>query len=113
MRFNKRLVAAFKWCEAGRHRLHVYVMSGDGHTVKIGQSTNLDQRLACMRSHSGRNLRITFTYECVSSRQANRIECAAHALLKEYRVRGEWFRVSAAKAKAAVIEADKFAKLPG
>ena len=113
MKPNKRLTAALEWCRAEQYKRHVYVMAGDGDTVKIGRTGNLDQRLACMQSHSGRKLRITFAYECVSPRQASRIECAAHARLKGHRVHGEWFRVTAAQAKTAVVRASNISTRRG
>lgn len=106
----KRLQAALRWAEATRHVRYVYVMAGEGRTVKIGYTAHPEQRLSCMRSHSGRKLRITYLQECVSEKQARRIELAAHALLVKHRVHGEWFKITAAQAKTAILAADKFTR---
>ena len=111
---RERLVPALEWArvDTTERRPCVYVMSGDGNTVKIGVSGDLVMRLRAMRGHSGRKLVVSHSLTCESLASARRIEAAAHRLLAEQRVFREWFKVSAYKAREAVEEASRTTQHP-
>ena len=76
--------------------------------VKIGITTNLDARLAQLRTGSAFPLDYVFTAPAPFNSldtDAYAIEQRAHALLARNRVRGEWFDVSPELAIAAVMGA--------
>lgn len=79
----------------------VYVIHSAGGFVKIGISGNPARRAADLRPHQ------PFTVELVHVRdpgnlKARLVEAAAHHLLKDRHVRGEWFEVSTEEAIAAI-----------
>jgi hypothetical protein len=71
--------------------------------VKIGITTNLDARLAQLRTGSA--FPIDYAFTAPASADAYAIEHRAHALLARNRVNGEWFDVSPELAIAAVTGA--------
>ena len=107
-----RLRAVLEWDEAlsqaaadgvSDHPTFIYVMAGDGPTVKVGLSLNLGKRLRCVRAQAGRYLELVFSYECLNRLHAHLIERATHELLGEYRALGEWFKVTPEQAEKAVL----------
>lgn len=81
----------------------VYVASGRGGLVKVGFSTNAEQRMITLASQERTSVRLEHA-EFVPE-NARLVERVAHVLLREKRERGEWFDVSVDDAVEAVREA--------
>ena len=60
--------------------------------VKIGISKDCEQRLKDLQSHTFADLSIIGCYTYSSVELARELEKEAHKVLKEYRIRGEWFK---------------------
>lgn len=92
-------------------RAFVYVVETDDRAVKIGVSTNPKRRKGGLDvgSHIGSRLHSQHATDHPYS-----VERAAHHLLDDYLIRGEWYRCSGATAAAvvsALIEGDAAAAL--
>ena len=70
-------------------------MSGGPKTVKIGIAQNPKQRLKQLQTGNPNRMSLVMT---VSTRHAKKLECAMHNRLAEYRMNGEWFRITAMEA---------------
>jgi hypothetical protein len=78
----------------------VYVIGGLSGPKKIGIAQNPRQRLHAIRSSSLMDVQILHAREAGS--EAWKIEGHAHRLLKNLRIRGEWFDVPLGDAIAAI-----------
>ena len=78
----------------------VYVLRA-GHYVKVGiTSKPVHTRIAALQTGCPYKISIVAIFHCGEfSRQ---VECAAHSQLRESKIRGEWFRASAATAAIVV-----------
>lgn len=74
-------------------RRDVYVVAAENGTIKVGVSRNPYARIRAMDTGSPLDLRIAYT-ESFDSDVALIIEQSSHALLMEYRKKGEWFLTS-------------------
>lgn len=79
----------------------VYVIGASGFAVKIGIAQDVEKRLAGLQTGCPHKLRIFFTVE-VEGCFARPIERECHEALRKKRMQGEWFKVTAAEAIAAV-----------
>ena len=71
---------------------------------------NPKRRLANIKTNSGRpHLKVMYSLDC--GEHARVVEWRTHKLLRDSRVSGEWFSVSAEEACKAVIEAVKELRL--
>lgn len=84
-------------------QVFVYVVNLPGYGVKIGHSKNPQDRAYGLRMAHGDALSLEFVLE---SDNACRLECRAHAILKDKRLYGEWFDVSTDEAIFAVRQAE-------
>ena len=78
-----------EWCEL--YFIGAWVGS-DLVSVKIGISKDCEQRLRELQSHTFAELSIIGYYTYTNVELARKLEKQAHKALKEYRMRGEWFR---------------------
>lgn len=78
-----------EWCEL--YFIGAWVGS-DLVSVKIGISKDCEQRMKELQSHTFADLSILGYYTYSSVELARELEKEAHKALKEYRMRGEWFR---------------------
>ena len=60
--------------------------------VKIGISKDCMERLKDLQIHTFADLSVMGYYTYSSVKQARALEKEAHKALKEYRIRGEWFK---------------------
>lgn len=84
----------------------VYVIRADEKRHKIGITGDLAQRLSALSTASGCDLTAVATFPSVAAREVEKI---AHWLLRDVRLRGEWFAVTAEAAITAVESALKLA----
>ena len=87
--------------------MHVYVIEEkmEGQPtgfVKIGKAHKPTGRITGLRSGNPRELMIHSTVKC--GKLAGKVEKLAHVRLSEHCVNGEWFEVSAERAKACVTD---------
>ncbi len=83
----------------------VYVIGGDGGSVKVGFSRNVKKRLGNIKSNSGRpGLRVV--YMTRNHHDAKMVEKAAHEILSPHRISGEWFDVTESQAILAIHDAE-------
>ena len=85
-------------------RANVYVIGGDGGTVKIGMSSKPKVRVRALERSEGRQLAVLHLVHRPLG-DAEMVEDLAHALLDAKRTDGEWFDVTPEEAIAAVTEA--------
>jgi hypothetical protein len=81
---------------------YVYVIRGENR-LKIGFSIDPDGRFKSLQTNSHDDLEIVYRTELVANYR--KIEKVAHKLLKSFKTKGEWFRVSSDIGIAAVKEA--------
>jgi Arc/MetJ-type ribon-helix-helix transcriptional regulator len=98
-----------KWIKSGtgsmsRRQAYIYGVSGSDGPIKVGFSTNLHLRLQTLRFAFSRELEVMF-YVPVDVEQVREIEKLAHFILRDRRVKGEWFDINADEALAAVQSA--------
>jgi hypothetical protein len=87
------------------HTRHIYVIgTASSGPLKIGVAKNVRARLGGIQNGNPARLEVLFSSE-VPFVDAPAIERRSHALLKAYRLTGEWFDVSAEQAVAAIREA--------
>jgi predicted GIY-YIG superfamily endonuclease len=82
--------------------MHLYVITYDRTTVKIGVTVNVGRRLNQLQIGNSRKLQVFAQFPVGNKRQAHRTEAAVHRRLKAYRLEGEWFAVTAADAVAMI-----------
>ena len=82
----------------------VYVIQAEGGPIKVGVATYPKKRLATLRTAAPFPLSLAHVQE-VEDAKAYAIERAAHALLGETRLHGEWFSASVEDAKRAIADA--------
>lgn len=80
----------------------VYVIAGEHGLVKVGITTNMQARLATLRTASP--FRLKPHYALAVAGNAAAIEYEAHRRLASYRQQGEWFDCTPATAEAIVNE---------
>lgn len=80
----------------------VYVIEGDHGLVKVGVTTNMDARLAQLRTASAFPLRPT--YALAVQIDARQIEGEVHRRLDDHRCSGEWFDCSPEVAERTINE---------
>ena len=85
-----------------RLRQAVYVISTDRGVVKVGISHNPIERLAQLQTGSPYHLRLV--YAAVHS-DASRVEAIVHHMLRDKLAYGEWFCVTEAVARNAIMRA--------
>ncbi len=67
----------------------VYVFQNRGGVVKVGCSKDVERRKRTLETQSGSNA--TKFYHTENCSNYHKVESAAHKILKEFRVVGEWF----------------------
>jgi len=72
----------------------VYIIQAESGPVKIGMTTNCEQRLSDLQVANYELLTLLFRIECESVGQATEIEQSLHERYQSQRIRGEWFDVS-------------------
>jgi hypothetical protein len=77
----------------------LYVIGGDGGTVKIGRALLPEARCTQIKSDEQRALDVLFQVFCLDAKAGERL---AHRKLAAQRVNGEWFRTTPFEAIAAV-----------
>ena len=82
-------------------RSYVYVIANDGGHCKVGRSRRPRTRLSELRLAQSGRLDLLGAV-AVKDADAALIEKRAHDILRPFRVRGEWFKTSAAFAMLAV-----------
>jgi len=82
----------------------VYLIRADNGLYKIGQTVNIERRLAALRRMSAVGLVLV---HMIQTTDPHHVEAALHAQFKHCRVVGEWFRLSAGD--VAVITAPTYA----
>jgi hypothetical protein len=79
---------AKEFWEATEHDGYLYIIQPEnGGAMKIGWTSNLEQRYRQLQCGHPEKLKICFAIQ-VPTRQ---YESAVHGFLSEYRLRGEWF----------------------
>lgn len=92
--------------KAGYH--HVYVVAeGDKRTgpCKIGVADRPHHRMSGMQTGTPRLLKLVQYWRTPGPPASLRVERAAHLILAEYKIRGEWFSVGQKRACKAVESA--------
>lgn len=82
---------------------YIYVMKSESGLVKIGVSINPDVRRSAIETGNGFHVAIVKLFGPFNG--ATKVECSAHGLLRDSRVRGEWFACSVEAAINAVNSA--------
>lgn len=90
----------------------VYAIENPGGPVKIGWSTKPDERLVALRYAYGDQLEIVHTEAVDSAADALRVERECHDALRDQRLFGEWFDVTAEEARAAICDAVQTVSMP-
>ena len=88
----------------------VYVISDGANARKIGVARNVKSRLSSLQTGVYHKLLIEASYP---SDDALMVERVAHHLLREKRIRGEWFDVTDKEAISAVQQAIEFIERGG
>lgn len=83
---------------------YVYVMTGRPGAVKVGFSSDTQARRRALQAQVGHDLSVAFQLPVVA-RDASAVEVQAHWILRDYRVEGEWFAVTARAAASAIRRA--------
>jgi predicted GIY-YIG superfamily endonuclease len=78
-----------------RERTFVYAIGIDDGPVKVGITQNLLSRLRTLQNGSPGKLELIWVYTTWDKAAALRMEKNFHAVYAEYRLEGEWFKVSA------------------
>jgi hypothetical protein len=77
----------------------LYVIGGDGGSIKVGRSILPEARCTQLKSDEQRKLEVLFQVFCADARVGERL---AHKKLGAFRVSGEWFSTTPLEAIAAV-----------
>lgn len=80
---------------------YVYVIGGEGSPLKIGFSMFPDGRRSELQCGNPVALSVLFTLR-LSLTEARRVERATHVLLRERRIKNEWFAVDLVTAAQAI-----------
>lgn len=89
---------------------YIYIISAGRGQLKVGIAQDIQKRMAQLQTGCPEHLRLVHQVPIVAIK-AQRLEKALHRRLKRYRIRGEWFRLSAAFAiKAVESAASSFAR---
>ena len=86
----------------------VYAFEMENGTAKIGYTKNIRRRMQTITSNSGLDIVNVYATDFVDSEIAYTIEQACHETFEDYRVRGEFFKISFAEARA---ELDKYSAI--
>lgn len=81
----------------------IYVIAAKMGPVKIGSSLNMQERWRQLQVANFDELTLVFVGECDGPGIAGMIERETHAQLAAFRVRGEWYQVSARHAVQAIM----------
>lgn len=92
--------ADFAKAQESAQQTYIYVLRA-GSFCKVGYSRNIALRLAEIRCGCPLEVRLTAQFP-VPDKKALAVELAAHKILQDKRIRGEWFKVSKTTARAAV-----------
>lgn len=90
----------------------VYAIEDPTGSVKIGWSTNPDERLKTLRSARGIPLALVYVERADDCGVAFAIERECHAALSKRRMLGEWFQITADEARQAIKGAVKTVAAP-
>lgn len=85
----------------------IYALEMNNNTVKIGKTRNFEKRMRNIASGSGLEVINYYHTEYVHHDIASKIELACHETFSAYRVKGEFFKITFAEARA---ELDKYAE---
>ena len=87
----------------------VYVVKDKelGRPCKIGISGDPPHRARSMLTDSWRKLELCTYFWFAGARVSERVESAAHGMVDEHRVHGEWFDIDGEEAEMAVVLAAK------
>jgi hypothetical protein len=80
----------------------VYVVGSKDRPVKIGRAKNVNCRLVGLQTGSPDELFVLGSHGKMTRDEAIAIERSVHELLKDRRLRGEWFDVTADEAMALI-----------
>lgn len=80
----------------GEFGSNVYFIT-DGEFIKIGKANNVTKRMKILQTASPRVLKIQRVIKCKDEREAYELEHFFHSLLNEWKVNGEWFKISSCK----------------
>jgi ribosome-binding protein aMBF1 (putative translation factor) len=83
----------------------IYVVRSEPGPVRISVATRLNARLSILRASSAVPLHVA--YAAKTDGDAFALKRRAHAILAKRPIRGQWFKVSAQDAVAAVLQAAK------
>jgi hypothetical protein len=86
------------------NRAYVYVISAGPEKVKVGKANNPQQRMRDLQTGHYETLSLFHSVDCAID-EVMAAEHMAHALLREKRLRGEWFSVTPNEAREAVEKA--------
>ena len=94
-----------------------FIQAGKGGPIKIGRSSSIKQRLADVQIYCPYEVFVLALIDCPWRETTIRLEQALHRDLKEFRMRGEWFKPSKEVRKmvhmAKTIELSYFCALLG
>jgi len=79
----------------------IYILSDGDGVIKIGHSRDPVRRRKMLGREDCEIVHVTKAYH-----EVERVERAAHKILRPHRVRGEWFRVTPKEALEAVAQAE-------
>jgi hypothetical protein len=82
----------------------VYVISAGPEKVKVGKANNPQQRMRDLQTGHYETLSLFHSVDC-ALHEVMAAEHMAHALLRDKRLRGEWFSVTPDEAKEAIEKA--------
>lgn len=82
--------------------MYVYILEGDGR-IKIGYSDCPANRLNGIQVHTTDELKLAYVSKPLEKFKL--VERVSHKLLKSKKTKGEWFKVSLAEGKEAVLKA--------
>lgn len=85
----------------------IYALEMNNNTVKIGKTRNFEKRMRNIAGGSGFEVVDYHHTEYVHHDTATKIEHACHKTFSAYRVKGEFFKITFAEARA---ELDKYSK---
>jgi hypothetical protein len=83
----------------------VYIICTEGADkgpVKVGVTTDLKKRLACLNTASPHPLEVFAVFDAQSMDRAGRLEQDLHLVLQCWRLQGEWFNVTPQYAAGAL-----------
>jgi len=87
------------------NRRAVYVIEHPEALAKVGLTRNPCNRLDQLQATAGATLQGRVIFPVTNGREGHALECAAHAILRDCRLVGDWHRCTVAEAIAAVERA--------